>query len=218
VHTTTKNQNPDARGKGQAQDTCDLSLSPSQFFEENLPRLLQYCHSHWNGYGKDILDEAIATGMKYKYMTFSLFTRLCHDAARDLKISRWQHTEKGTIILPPTRRQTMKCEKCGCEKFTDALGYQKMCVLCGTKADPPAPVFDPAEDEDTDDIDVEKLQEIEENTLHPQVHAVLEMVMSGENLTDAVKKAEISYSRFRKKAYQAWVQPSLFPRMAGGAR
>jgi len=48
-----------------------------------------------------------------------------------------------------------------------------MCVCCGEKADPPAPVFDPAEDDDTDDIDTEKLEEIQENNTDPKIHAVI---------------------------------------------
>jgi len=210
---------PDARGpknNGQEQDTSDLSLTSVEFFEKNLSKLTRFCHQRWNGNGADVLQEAAKQGLKYDYMTFSLFTRLALDAARDLKISRWQHTEEGAIILPPTRHQKMKCEKCGCDKFTDTLSWQKMCIACGEKVDPPAPVFDPGED-DENTIDDEKITEIETNTLHAEVQAVLAMVMAGENLIEAVKKAGISYSTFRKKAREAYLQPSLFP-MAGGAR
>jgi hypothetical protein len=227
---TCNSTNPDARGPkiGQEQDTCDLSLiSPSEFFEKNLPKLLQYCHSRWNGYGEDVLNQAVKQGMKYEYMTFSLFGDLCHSAARDLKIARWQHTAEGTVILPPTRRhpkEAMKCESCGGTRFTDTLGYQLMCVCCGEKVDPPSPILDPGEDEDP--IDDEKITEIEKNTLHPQVQAVLKAVLDGQNIVEATKKAGISYHEFRKKARQAYLQPSLFPcknstpdtYMSGGAR
>jgi len=224
----SKHPNPGARGNGQEQDTCDLS--PEQFFEKNLLRLLRYCHSMWNGYGKDVLDEAVATGMKYEYMTFSLFHDLCLAAARDMKISRWQHDHEKTIILPPTRRpkEAMKCEKCGCEKFTDTLGFQKMCVQCGEKIDPPAPILDPGEDEDIATDDTEKIENVYENTIDSKVKAVIEAVMAGEKIVEAARQAGISYHNFRKKARQAWVQPSLFPvknstsdayiSMSGGAK
>jgi hypothetical protein len=147
--------------------------------------------------------------MKYEYMTYTLFADLCHSAARDLKISRWQHDDEKTIILPPTRHPAMKCEKCGCEKFTDTLGFQKMCVQCGEKADPPAPILDPGEDEDIDTDDTEKIENVYKNTIDLKVKAVLEAVLSGEKIIEATKKAGITYYQFKKKAHQAWVQPSL---------
>jgi len=214
--------NPDARGNGQ-HDTCGLSLE--QFFERNLPKLLRYCHSKWDGSGEDVMQEAMKHGTKYGYMTFSLFHDLCLATARDLKIARWQHDDERTIILPPTRRPktVLKCENCGSTKFTPTMGHQLMCVCCGEKADPPAPVFDPAEDDDTDDIDTEKLEEIQENNTDPKIHAVIEEVLAGNNLVEATKKAGISYQTFRKKARQAYLQPSLFKNntsdaYTGGAR
>jgi len=204
------NPNPDARGNGQEHDTCGLSLSPEQFFQKNHKKLLSHCHRIWNGSGEEVFWEAVSRSIEYEYMTSSLFRDLCRGAAKALKVSRWQHTSEGTVILPPTRRQTMKCEKCGSTKFTDTLGFQKMCVCCGEKVDPPAPVFDLTEDEDNEDVDIEKLNDVEENTLYLAVQEVINAVKDGQNLTEAVKKAGITYHNFRKKARQAWVQPSLF--------
>jgi len=157
-----------------------------------------------------VFNHAVAAGMKYQYMTYTLFTDLCYSAARDLKISRWQHDSERTIILPPVRRpKEMKCEKCGCEKFTDTLGFQKMCVQCGEKIDPPTPILDPGEDEDIATDDTEKIENVYENTIDSKVKAAIQAVLSGEKIIKAVRKAGISYHNFRKKARQAYLQPSL---------
>jgi len=225
----SKHPNPDARGiNGQSENTCDLSLTPIEFFEKNNRKLLGYCHRCWNGSGEEVFWEAVNRSLKYEYMTFSLFNDLCHSAARNLKISRWQHDEEGTIILPPVRQPKLVCEKCGSTKFVDTMGYQKMCVCCGEKVDPQSPILDPGEDEDTDDIDTEKLEEIRKNIADPKIQAVIEAVMAGENLVEATRQTGISYSTWRKKARQAWIQPSLFSEknstseayisIAGGAR
>jgi len=99
-----------------------------------------------------------------------------------------------------------------------------MCVQCGEKIDPPAPIFD-MEDENNEDVDIEKLEEVQKNTADPRVQAVFEAVMAGENLVEATRQVGISYTTFRKKARQAWIQPSLFSinstpdtYMPGGAR
>jgi hypothetical protein len=39
---------------------------------------------------------------RYHHTNFSLFSRLCAEAARNLGIHRWQQDEEKTIILPPT--------------------------------------------------------------------------------------------------------------------
>jgi len=103
----------------------------------------------------------------------------------------------------------MKCEHCGGTQFTDTLGFQKMCVCCGEKVDMPAPVLDLTEEDE--DIDTEKLKEVQKNAIDPRVQTVFEAVRSGEKIVEATKKAGISYSTWKKKARQAWVQPSLFP-------
>ena len=185
--------------------------TPIQFFKKNNQKLLNYCRRRWNGQGENVFWEATARSIEYEFMTHSLFTRLVLSAARDLKVSRWKHTSEGTVILPPLKqaKTQMKCEKCGGTKFADTFSHQKMCMLCGEKIDLPAPILD-VNDQNNEDVDVEKLEQVRKNTVDSRVQAVFEAVLKGENLTDALKKAGISYHKFKKKAYQAYLQPSLF--------
>lgn len=87
--------------------------SVAKFAEKNYQRLSSWCHARWDGQGQDVLHEAIrlAAGEKkedgtwqrkpLEYMTFSLFRRLCREAARNLGIYRTVYTADGVILDPP---------------------------------------------------------------------------------------------------------------------
>jgi hypothetical protein len=82
------------------------------FFTQRYDSLNRYCHSRWNGQGGDVLHSAweLAKKHEYTHINFSLFGKLCLNAARKLRLRYTIYTADGVIILPPTERAAERVE------------------------------------------------------------------------------------------------------------
>lgn len=74
-------------------------------------KLKNYCKAKWNGNGEDVFQEAVTIVLeRYGSLTnvnTSLFKKICHEAARNLKIYETQPSiEDGWSIITPQKEKT----------------------------------------------------------------------------------------------------------------
>jgi hypothetical protein len=83
------------------------------FFTLRYQRLSRWCHQRWNSSGGDVMNSAVVIAIEggYTYMTFSLFRRLCREAARKLRLNHIVYTADGVIILPPTELSAQRLQE-----------------------------------------------------------------------------------------------------------
>jgi hypothetical protein len=99
-------------GSSATQEREGYSSSIHDFIEKNYQRLSRWCHQRWNSSGGDVMNSAVVIAIEggYTYMTFSLFRRLCREAARKLRLNHTVYTADDVIILPPTLRAAERIE------------------------------------------------------------------------------------------------------------
>lgn len=73
-------------------------------------KLRKYCKAKWNGSGDDVFQQAVMIALeRYNSLdniNFSLFRKLCQEAARNLKLYETQPGEDGWMIITPQKEKT----------------------------------------------------------------------------------------------------------------